>query len=277
VRRLELSETRRILLWLYDEPSNDPYISLTFEVVIEPALRLRDAFEREHGERIGLQHIVTKAVARTIALVPEINVKIIRRRIYRLDRVHLCVPVHLGSGADRADETGMMILHGVDRMSLLEIARATRRGADDERQGRASLSGSAVSRRLTRGLPDGVVYRALDLVGSIARKPWVHGLTDDRLAVSSAVTNVGSIVGLPKGARFVAASHPVPSKATHVASIFGIGPIQDGVVVEDGAVVARKVLPIVMIADHRAIDGVLMGRTAVKLAEALLDAPSLGA
>lgn len=276
MRRLDLSETRRIMLWLFDEPSNDPYISMTFDVVIEPALRLRDAIEREHGERVGLQHIVTKAVARVVSEVAALNVKIVGRRIYQLDRVDLAVPVHLGSASRKSDETGMMLLTGADRMSLLDIARRTRRGAADEREGRASITGSAVSRRIARAVPDGVLYRALDAVGSLANKPWVQGVIDDRLGISSAVTNVGSIVGMPEGVRFRAASCTVPAKAGHVPSIFGIGPVQDAAVVEGGErVVVRKVLPIVLIADHRAIDGVLMGTTATKVAKAILNPEAL--
>jgi pyruvate/2-oxoglutarate dehydrogenase complex dihydrolipoamide acyltransferase (E2) component len=269
MQRLELSETRRLLLWFFDSPSNDPYVSLTFDVVIEPALSFRDAFAREHGERIGLQHLVTKAVARAVGSLPALNVKIFGRSIYQLDRVDLAVPVHLASKATGKDETGLMLLLDADRKSLLQVARETRRGAEQERCGATSLSGSAVSRRLAKALPDALVYRGLDLVGRLTSSPWLNTLADDRLAVSSGVTNVGSVVGLPKGARFRAASATLPTKATHVASIFGIGPIEDAAVVEDGHVVARKVLPIVMIVDHRAIDGVLMGLAASKVASAL--------
>jgi pyruvate/2-oxoglutarate dehydrogenase complex dihydrolipoamide acyltransferase (E2) component len=269
MQRLELSETRRLLLWFFDKPSNDPYVSLTFDVVIEPALRFRDAFTRQHGERIGLQHLVTKAVARTIGSMSALNVKIIGRSIYQLDRVDIAVPVHLEARAESRDETGMMILLDANKKSLLQIARETRHGAAAERRGETSLSGSAVSRRLIKSLPDALVYRGLDVVGRLVSTPWINTLADDRLAVSSGVTNVGSVVALPKGARFRAASATLSTKVTHVASVFGIGPIEEAAVVEDDQVVARKVLPIVMIVDHRAIDGVLMGLTASRVASAL--------
>ncbi len=272
---IHLSETRRLLLWFFDEPSNDPYVSITFEVVIEPALDFLDAFAREHGERASVQHLVTRAVALAVSSLPAMNVKIIGSTIYRLSRVDLAVPVHLSAEREGSDETGMMILLDAGNKSLLDVARDTRRSASAERRGETSLSGSAVSRRIARVLPDKVLHKGLDLVASIARSPLLHKLADDRLAVSSGVTNVGSVVRLPKGARFRAASCTLPTKATHVASIFGVGPIEEAPVVEDGAVVARKVLPLMMVVDHRAIDGVLMAKAASKVAELIYNPSAL--
>ena len=61
MKRISESSARRFLLWFFDAPRNDPYVSLTFDVNVEPALGFLDAFKREHGEqqRIGLQHLMT--------------------------------------------------------------------------------------------------------------------------------------------------------------------------------------------------------------------------
>ena len=66
MRPMKLSTTRKTLLWFFDDPSNDPYVSLTFDVEVAPMRRFLDAYEREHGERVGLHHAVTKAVARCL-------------------------------------------------------------------------------------------------------------------------------------------------------------------------------------------------------------------
>lgn len=269
MQRIDPSETRRLLLWFFDRPSNDPYVSLTFDVVIEPALLFRDAYQREHGVKVGIQHLVTKAVARTLAELPALNVKIIGRRMYQLHDISLAVPVHLAAGSSGGDETGMALLQGADKLSLAEIATGTRRLADEERQGRMSLSGTAILRRAMRHVPDAILYPALDLASAGLNSATAHALLENTLSVSSGVTNVGSVVGMPKGVRFRAASATVPDKASHVASLFAVGPVEERAVVEDGAVVPRKVLPLILIADHRAIDGVLMGTAAAKVGDAL--------
>jgi pyruvate/2-oxoglutarate dehydrogenase complex dihydrolipoamide acyltransferase (E2) component len=107
-------------------------------------------------------------------------------------------------------------------------------------------------------------------------RPTSYRLLQGVFGLSSAVTNVGSVVSLPKGARFRAASATIPSKLGHVASVFGVAPTEQAAVVDEGAVVAREVLPLVLIVDHRAVDGVLMAAAAVRVAEALLDPAGKG-
>ncbi len=276
MRRLNASTTRRLLLWLFDEPSNDPYISLTFDVDLAPARAFLGAFEREHGERVSVQHLVTKAVARCLAELPALNVKILNRSLYQLERVDIAVPVHLGGGA-RGDETGMTIVHHVDKKSLLEVARETRRGARAERDGELAASGSAFARRLSRWAPDALMRAGLDATRALLVRPTTYRLLEPWVGVSSAVTNVGAVFALPKGARVRAGSAHAPAKLGHVASIFGVAPAEDDAAVEDGEIVARKVLPVLMVVDHRAVDGFLMATAASRVAEALLDPSWLGA
>jgi len=89
--------------------------------------------------------------------------------------------------------------------------------------------------------------------------------------VSSGVTNVGAVFSLPRGARFRSASATIPNKLGPVASVFGVAPAEDVVVAENGVPQGRTVLPIVMIVDHRAIDGFLMATAAKYVAEGLLE------
>lgn len=74
MKRLSLSATRRTILWFFDEPSHDPCVTLNFDVDLAPVRTFLDAFAREHGERIGVQHVLTKAVARCLVELPALNV-----------------------------------------------------------------------------------------------------------------------------------------------------------------------------------------------------------
>lgn len=277
MKRLRPSTVRRFLLWYFDRPSNDPYVSLTFEVAVAPALEFLDAFAREHGSRVGLQHLVTKAVGQCLRDLPAVHVKIFGRSIYALDHVHVAAPVHLGADprASGGDETGLIIVRDVDRKGLAEIARETRRGASAERGDKASMQGSALLRRAARGAPAPLFYGGLALVGRLLERPEVHQLADEALGASSVVTNIGAVFRLPQGARFRSASLSVPDKAGPMTTVFGLGPVEAAPVVRDGRVQAGQVLPVLAVVDHRAVDGVLMATLASKLAGYLLDPRSL--
>lgn len=263
-------------MWFFDEPSNDPYVSLTFDVDVAPLRRFLDAYEREHGVRASIQHAMTRAVARCLVELPALNVKALGGSLYALDGVNLAVPVHLASKTGRGgDETGMTILRDVHRTSLGEVARAMRERASDERTGRITLSGSAVARRVARFVPDGVLRPALGVARWMLTHPAGYRALESHFGISSAVTNVGAVFSLPRGARFRAASASIPSKLGPVASVFGVAPTEPAAVVEDGALVTRTVLPIVMIVDHRAVDGVLMATAASRVCESLLAPESL--
>lgn len=269
MRPLPLSTTRRTLLWFFDGPSNDPYVSLTFDVETAALRTFLDAYEREHGARVGLHHAVTKAVARCLSDLPALNVKILGDAIHALDRVDVAMPVHLAAKRG-GDETGMVIVKGVDRMTLAELAAATRQRADEERTGKAGLGGSAVMRRAARYMPDALLRSSLNAGRLLLSRPSTYRLLEDAFGVSSAVTNVGAVFTLPKGARFRAASATIPAKLGHIASVFAVAPTEEAAIADEGRVEARTVLPIVMIVDHRAIDGVLMATAATRVAEALL-------
>ncbi len=270
MRPMKLSTTRKTLLWFFDDPSNDPYVSLTFDVEVAPMRRFLDAYEREHGERVGLHHAVTKAVARCLVDLPALNVKIVGGAMHALDRVDIAMPVHLPAKKG-GDETGMVIVQGVDRMTLGELARATRRRADEERRGTALLGGSAMMRKAARYLPDALLRSGLSAGRLLLSQPTTYRLLQDVFGVSSAVTNVGAVFTMPKGARFRAASATIPAKLGHVASVFGVAPTEEAAIADGGKIEARTVLPVVMIVDHRAIDGVLMATAATRVARALLD------
>lgn len=275
MRPLLVSSTRKFALWYFDEPSNDPYVSLNFDVEVAAMRGFIDAVEREHGVRVGLHHVVTKAVARCLKQMPPLNVKILSGKLHQLERVDIAMPVHLGANKVGKDETALMVVHDVDQKSIVEVARHTRKGADDERQNKMTLGGTAVARAAARFLPQKVLRSALDGGRMLLSNAVTYRMLADNFGVSSGVTNVGAVFSLPKGARFRSASATISSKLGHVASVFGIAPTEDAAIVDNGEIVAKTVMPIVMIVDHRAIDGVLMATAASRLCELLLNPAEL--
>lgn len=272
MRRLRVSGQRRLMLRFFETPSSDPYVSITMDVNLEPALEFLDAFERERGERAGVQHLVTAAVARCLHEFPALNVKIVGGAFYQLERVDVAVPVSLGARGSGQDQTGMMVLHGVEKKTLEDIARETRSRTRAERSGKLDGFGSAFGRRLAQSVPR-AAEAAVDLAGTVLRHPVGYRLLGPWSSVSTGVTNVGAVFELPAGARFRSVSLTLPSRLGHVASAFALAPACDAPVAEERRVVVRRVLPIMMVVDHRAIDGHLMAKLGERLA-ALLLAPA---
>lgn len=275
MRRIRVSGQRMLMLSFYDEPSCDPYVCITMDVTLEPAQQFLDAFEREHGERAGVQHLVTAAVGRCLHEMPSLNVKIVGREFYQLDRVDIAVPVHLGRSA-KGDDTGMTVLNGVERMTLRDVVRETRARVRAEREGSVRAFGTAFGRKLANQAPR-AVRLASDLASTALRYRAAYRLLGPWASVSTGVTNVGAVFALPQGARYRSAALTMPSKFGHVASAFALAPACDAPVAEEGRVAVRRVLPITMLVDHRAIDGYLMAKLGERLAELLLAPSALGA
>lgn len=270
MRRISLSGQRRMMLWFFDRPSNDPYISITLDVDARPALDFLGAFEREHGVRAGLQHLVTAAVARCLHEIPALNVKVFDDEIWQLDRVDIAVPVRLDGEAHTTDQTGMVVLHEVDTLGLADIARMTRARAASERKGSLSAFGSAFARKLIGRAPHRVTKAALDMLGGTLQSSLGVRALGSLACVSTGVTNVGAVFKMPEGARFRSASFTIPSKLGPMASVFALAPVSDAPVARAGRVEVAPVLPVVMIVDHRAIDGYLIAKAGESLAAALL-------
>ncbi|MCC6215287.1 MAG: 2-oxo acid dehydrogenase subunit E2 [Polyangiaceae bacterium] len=269
MRRLQVSGQRRMMLSFFGEPSCDPYMSFTADVNLEPALGFLDAHAREHGVRAGVQHLVTAAVARCLHELPALNVKIVGREFYQLDRVDIAVPVQLGGVGSADDQTGLTILRDVDRLSLSAIAEATRARAGEERAGSAGFSGTGLLRRVARHAPLAIEATAA-LASRALRHPAAYSLLGPWSSVSTGITNVGAVFSLPEGARFRSVSLTMPNRMGHVASVFALAPAAEAPVVERGQIVVRKVLPVTLVVDHRAIDGFGAAKLGSRLVELLL-------
>jgi pyruvate/2-oxoglutarate dehydrogenase complex dihydrolipoamide acyltransferase (E2) component len=195
--------------------------------------------------------------------------KIVGKRFYQLESVDVAVPVRLTGMSSHGDQTGMMVLHGVERMTLAEIASETRSRTRAERAGDLTTSGSAFGRRLARALPS-VVETALDAASAVLQHPLGYRLLGPWSSLSTGITNVGAVFTLPEGARFRSVALTMPARLGHVASAFALAPATEAAVAEQGRSIVRRVLPITMLVDHRVIDGYLMAKLGERLATALL-------
>ncbi len=126
-----LSSWRRMAAVAWSAP-DDPTIYGTIDLDMTDALEfLREESERT-GEHLTVTHLVTKAMADTLAEHPECNCIIRRGRIFERDDIDISVLVAVPpEEADREQEADLSgaLVKNADRRSIAEIASEIREGA----------------------------------------------------------------------------------------------------------------------------------------------------
>lgn len=229
--------------------SYDPKVYGTMEVRMEQALEYLAAFHEKKGKKITLNHLFAKAVSSVLKQVPEANAILRFYRVYLRKSVGVFFQVAMtGEGFEKADLTGLTI-HDADGKSLAEI--------HDEFELKVKLARSRrdpalepTRRRMMRvpGFALGWVLRATSfLIYSLNLDLSWAGVPRDAFG-SAMVTNVGSL-GLD-------IAYPPLLPYTRVPIVIAVGAVRDAPVVENGAVIAGKVMHVNVTFDHRFIDGV---------------------
>ena len=89
------------------------------------------------------------------------------------------------------------------------------------------------------------------------------------LPVTTVLSNVGAAIAPPEGVLFRGGAVSPPLRLAHVGTVWGTGMIQDEVIAVDGVPTVRPMLPVLLVFDHRLIDGVVAGRLALYFASLL--------
>lgn len=251
------------------KPANDPTIYGTLDVDATAALAYVRELNDGGGPHVTVTHLVSKALANTLAEHPECNAYVRRGRTFQRDDVDVFVLVAVPpSGQERehdagADLTGVKI-EQADRKSVVEIAAETAARAERIRRGKDRDFGRI------KGMLDRVPPALL----SLGVKLITFAQYDLNLDLSG--------VGVPRdsfGAAFVTsvgmlgighAFAPIVPM-TRISVLAAVGRVEDKALVVDGRVEARPVLPITATFDHRVIDGFQAGRLADSFTRILRD------
>lgn len=244
----------------------------TLELECDRALAYIEALRARSGERITLTHLVGKAVATAIAAAPEVNGFASMGRLMLRDTVDVFFqvaffdekPAREQNGTRRDANLAGAKVKRTDTKSVVEIARELRESAIALRD-RGDAPTANVARTMSR-LPGPILSIATRAAAFLTYDLGVDmrplGIPHDPFG-SCMVTNVG-VFGIREG-------HAPLIPYARVPLILTLGAVRDAAVVEDGKVVARKVVTIGVAFDHRVMDGYHAGVMGKMFATAFAD------
>jgi len=248
--RLEkrVSTWRKVAMAAWDRP-NDPTVYGTLTVEAGPALAYLRKVRDATGVKVTVTHLVGRAVAIALRETPDINGRIVGRKLYMRDTVDIFYQVVMDDGKelsgakiDRVDDKDVHVI----AKELIDKAERIRARQDPQFESTKS---------------------AMDRIPGFLRRPvlrFLSHLTNDRgwslpslklpadAFGSAMVTSVG-MFGIDVGFAPI-----FPLAGTPLLVL--VGEVQDRPVVQDGEVVIRPMLNLNVSFDHRFIDGFHAGK-----------------
>ena len=245
-RKADLSPFRKIALGTW-QTAYDPSVYGSVSLRMEAAERYLEQFRRVTGKRLTMSHMMARAAAAALEAMPDANAILRLGRIYLRDRIGVFFQV-----AMEDPQTGQIDLSGAtiydpEKKSLLDIcleledkAKGVRGGNDKKERARS----------IFRRAPE---FAVGPLLGTIGFFNYTLNLDLEKVGVpndpfgSIMITNIGSL-GLEE-----AYAPLVPY--SRVPIVLAMGAVLDAPVVEDGRVVAGRVMKVCATFDHRILDG----------------------
>lgn len=247
VRKDDVSSFRKIAIGTWTT-AYDPSVYGTIELRMDKAMAYLAEFRAKTGRRLTVSHLMAKAAAMVMKECPDANAVLRWNRVYLRKRIGVFFQVVMtDEGMGKADLSGAT-LYDVEKMSLVEICDEFERKVDLVRR----RKDPALEK--TRGTFLAIPYFALNrFLKTLAFFSYTMnldlrwaGIPSDPFG-SLMITNVGSL-GLD-----VAYVPLVPY--SHVPILLALGEVKAKALVEEGKIVAGKIMAVNATFDHRIIDG----------------------
>ena len=235
---------------IYTTPT-DSRVYGTLDIDVTEAKKFIDR-KREEGIKLTMVHMTTAVLARAIGFdVPEMNCFIRRGAVVGREHVDVMLPVQVGG------DTGVTaaIIRDAHARPVSDIAAEVRNKAEKSRAG--SEIKAAKNKYVLNRIPWPLrrpVFRLLK---------WITvdmGIEISALGLSAhsfgsfVVSDIGSF-GLNTGMTSLMPAAKVPC-------VIVLGKIEEKVVVRNGEIVTRWMLPLTGTFDHRIVDGAQIGKLA---------------
>ena len=235
---------------IYTTPT-DSRVYGTLDIDVTDAKRFLDE-KRGTGVKITMVHLATAVLARAVAFdVPEMNCFIRRGGVVGRERLDVMVPVAIGGG----EGVSAILVKDAHTRTVTSIAEEIRMRAEENRAGTESKT--AQNKYLLNRIPWPLrrpVFRFLKWITvDMGIKIKSLGLSADSFG-SFVVSDIGSF-GLNTGMTSLMPAAKVPA-------VIVLGKIEEKVVVRNGEMVIRTILPLTGTFDHRIVDGLQIGKLA---------------
>lgn len=245
-----VSPFRRVAPLVWDSP-RDPTIYGHTDVDAEALMRWLAAERERTGVRLTPTHAVARAIALVLRDEPEMNVLLRRGRVWQRTDVDVYLQVVIPSerpGGLQAVDTSGTLLRNADRKPIAQLATELAEQAGQLRAGQ-----DRHAQRLTRTMakvPPLLMKQLMKLLGALS---YDWGLSLKSIGMDGDL--FGSIMVSSLGMHGIRYAHAPLFGNARCIGIILVGGVYDGAVVRDGQVVARKILPLSLSADHRLLDG----------------------
>jgi pyruvate/2-oxoglutarate dehydrogenase complex dihydrolipoamide acyltransferase (E2) component len=248
IRKKRMSAFRKIALGTWSTVG-DPSVYGTIELRMDRALEYLAVFNAKTGRRATVTHLVAKAAAAALRAAPDANAILRFNRLYLRQDVGVFFQVAMTDGRPESADLSGLVIHDVDKKSLVELCDEFRERVDLVRVGKDRALEK--TRQSMKRIPGIFLRWSLRFVSFIAYtlnlNPALLGVPRDAFG-SIMITNIGSL-GLDL-------AYPPLVPYSRVPILLAIGAVRDAPVAEDGQVVVGKVMNLSVTFDHRFIDGV---------------------
>lgn len=256
-------------------PHSDPYLIWGTNADMEAMEPFLAEMRKTTGTIVSTAHVLVCAVASSLRDHPNVNRRVIGRKVYDYRGVNIVMPMLQTS----TGEVDSVFLHGADKLSLKEIAgrfwnEARQRAVlKSRRQNEPSDSRWSRWDRLKRYLHLRWVHR-MSRVGFFFANRFRLPVTwkwEQELHAAGAFVNYLGSPGSPPLINHKLASLPMNSYSIAVT----LGPIEPRPAVVDGGVVVRKEASLFVRVDHRFVNGHQAGEFVKTLRSYLMNPQAL--
>jgi hypothetical protein len=241
--------------------SADPILMMGTEFDAEALLTYLQTLNRNGTVVVTAAHALVRATALGLAQFPDMNVRIVGRKIYRFKTIS----VRMAFFHRQAREIDVLIVSSADTKSVQEIAREVWQRLLQAGRGEGSRDRDLARMRRVPAFGLRQLLRFYNFLDRRFPMPAVSRL--DELRGGSAMVNDLSHLAPPlrtyKPSRF-----PDDSDSINVT----LGPVETKVVMRSEKVLSARIMPLFLRADHRLVDAYQMGRYLAAV-RALLEHP----
>jgi pyruvate/2-oxoglutarate dehydrogenase complex dihydrolipoamide acyltransferase (E2) component len=234
---------------------DQPVVYGSVEIDMCKALDYIKQYSEKHEVHVTVTHLVIAILARYLKKYPEANVKCEAGKFYQRQDIDIFVLVSIPG---KKEDLGGVILRNCDEMSLADIAYRLRDKATEVKHGKDETYGK--SRSMFAKYPPWVtkiIVKFADFyLNRMNRDLSGQGMPQDPFG-SAMVTSVG-MFGVEEGYGPIIPLSRIPIFVV-------VTEVRDRPWVEDGKVVVRPILKLMVTLDHRVMDGFKGGQLSAEL------------